>query len=85
MNTCSFVTRCQNIAVEGFAGVGKFYLACAIAKQGRAHRYRAHFDRMPDLAETRAIAKEKPAGQIKLLRKYAVFSLLVIDEWLLDH
>src|SRR5699024_7411268 len=32
-----------------------------------------------------ALAKEKPQGHTKFLRKYAAFSLLVIDEWLLDH
>lgn len=27
----------------------------------------------------------KPQGQTKFLKKYAAFTLLVIDEWLQDH
>jgi DNA replication protein DnaC len=40
---------------------------------------------MPDLEEAWAPAKDKPQGQTKFLNKYAAFTLLVIDEWLLDH
>ena len=40
---------------------------------------------MPDLAEAWALARDKPQGHTKFLRKYAAFTLLVIDEWLLDH
>jgi len=39
---------------------------------------------MPDLEETWAAARARPAGKEKWLRKYAAFTLLVIDEWLLD-
>ncbi|MET4136407.1 hypothetical protein [Pseudarthrobacter sp. PvP090] len=31
------------------------------------------------------IAKDKPQGQTKFLKGYAAFTLLVIDEWLLNH
>ena len=31
------------------------------------------------------MAKDKPQGMTKFLRKYSAFTLLVIDEWLLDH
>src|SRR5690606_837440 len=47
-------------------------------------RYRAHYIRMPDLEESWAGARDKPGGKEKWLRKYASFTLLVIDEWLLD-
>lgn len=39
---------------------------------------------MPDLEESWAAARDKPGGKEKWLRKYATFTLLVIDEWLLD-
>src|SRR5699024_12728558 len=45
----------------------------------------AHYIRMPDLEEAWAVAKDKPLGTTKFLRKYAAFTLLVIDDWLLDH
>ncbi|MGP5638612.1 ATP-binding protein [Brachybacterium tyrofermentans] len=83
--TCSFIQRQQNVVFQGFTGSGKSFLGCALAKQACLHRIRAHYIRMPDLAEAWALAKDKPQGHAKFLRKYAAFSLLVIDEWLLDH
>lgn len=31
------------------------------------------------------MAKDRPQGQNKFLKKYSAFTVLVIDEWLLDH
>ena len=39
---------------------------------------------MPDLAELLDTAAGKPAGTHKLIRKYGAYTLLVLDEWLLD-
>lgn len=84
LGTCAFITRQQNVVFQGFTGSGKSYLGSALAKQACQHRYRAHYVRMPDLEETWAAARDKPGGKEKWLRKYATFTLLVIDEWLLD-
>lgn len=84
LGTCAFITRHQNVVFQGFTGSGKSYLGSALAKQACQHRYRAHYIRMPDLEETWAAARDKPGGKEKWLRKYAAFTLLVIDEWLLD-
>lgn len=84
LGTCSFIERSQNVVFQGYTGSGKSYLGCALAKQACQHRIRAHYIRMPDLAEAWAQAKDKPMGKAKFLRKYAAFTLLVIDEWLLD-
>ena len=83
--TCTFIDRQQNVVFQGFTGSGKSYLGCAIAKQACQHRIRAHYIRMPDLEEAWALASDKPQGATKFLKKYAAFTLLVIDEWLLDH
>lgn len=40
---------------------------------------------MPGVEEAWALGKDKPLGDTKFLKKYAAFTLLVIDEWLLDH
>ena len=85
LGTCSFIERQQNVVFQGFTGSGKSYLGSALAKQACLHRIRAHYIRMPDLEEAWALARDKPQGQMKFLRKYAAFTLLVIDEWLLDH
>lgn len=83
--TCSFIQRQQNVVFQGFTGSGKSYVGCALAKQACQHRIRAHYIRMPDLEEAWALARDRPQGQTKFLKKYAAFTLLVIDEWLLDH
>ncbi|WP_241727271.1 ATP-binding protein, partial [Dietzia sp. SLG310A2-38A2] len=57
---------------------------CALAKQACTHRIRAHYTRIPDLAEEWALARDKPNGKTTFLKKYAAFTLLVLDEWLLD-
>lgn len=85
LGTCSFTERQQNVVFQGFTGSGKSYLGCALAKQACQHRVRAHYIRMPDLEEAWAMANDRPQATTKFLRKYAAFTLLVIDEWLLDH
>jgi DNA replication protein DnaC len=85
LGTCTFIERQQNVVFQGFTGSGKSYLGCALAKQACQHRIRAHYIRMPDLEEAWALASDKPQGATKFLKKYAAFTLLVIDEWLLDH
>lgn len=83
LGTCQFITRQQNVVFQGFTGSGKSYLGSALAKQACQHRYRAHYIRMPDLKEAWAGARDRPGWKEKFLRKYAAFTLLVI-EWLLD-
>lgn len=85
LGACSFVARQQNVVFQGFTGSGKSYLGCAIAKRACEHRIRAHYIRMPDLEETWVATQDKPGGAGKFLRKYAAFTVLVIDEWLLDR
>ena len=85
LSTCTFIERRQNVVFQGFTGSGKSYLGSALAKQACQHRYRAHYIRMPDLEEAWAAGRDKPGGKEKFLRKYAAFTLLVIDEWLLDQ
>ena len=72
-----------NVAFQGATGSGKSFLLCALAKSACRGRYRACYIRMPDLAEQVAAAL-KPGGPAKLVRKYSTYTLLAIDEWLVD-
>ncbi len=85
LGTCSFIERRDNVVFQGFTGSGKSYLGCALAKRACEHRIRAHYIRLPDLEEAWIAAQDAPGGTGKFLRKYAAFTLLVIDEWLLDQ
>lgn len=82
---CSFIDRHQNVVFQGFTGSGKSYLGCAVAKQACRHRIRAHYIRMPDLEEAWIQARDKPQGTTKFLKKYAAFTILILDEWLMDR
>jgi len=63
LGTCQFIDRQQNVVFQGFTGSGKSYLGSALAKQACQHRYRAHYIRMPDLEESWAAARDRPAGE----------------------
>ena len=84
LSTCGFAERGQNVVLQGPTGTGKTYLACALAKSACHRRIRACYVRCPDLEEAWRIARDRPGGERKLLRKHAAFQVLVLDEWLLD-
>jgi DNA replication protein DnaC len=84
LQSCSFVGQRLNILPAGATGSGKSWLACAIVRQACRQSYRSLYTRMPDLAEQLDTATGKPAGIRKLIRKYSTYTMLVLDEWLLD-
>ena len=84
LQSCAFIAQRLNILLTGATGSGKSWLACAITKQACRQSYRSLYTRMPDLAEQLDTAAGKPAGTHKLIRKYSAYTLLVLDEWLLD-
>ena len=71
--------------LQGPAGTGKTYLACALARAACQRRMRACYMRRPDLEGLWREARERPGGERKATRKYAAFQVLVLDEWLLDR
>ena len=83
--TCGFAERGQNVVLQGPTGTGKTYLACAIAKAACQRRMRACYIRCPDLEELWRSSRDRAGGERKLVRKYAAFQVLVLDEWLLDR
>lgn len=82
--TCQFMELHANIIFQGFTGSGKTYLACAIGKQSCKQGNRTRYIRIPDLLMERDEATLKKQGIIKLLAKYCGYSLLILDEWLLE-
>ncbi len=73
-----------NVAFQGATGSGKSFLLCALAESACRGHYRACYVRMPDLAKQVEAAALKPGGPAKLVRKYSAYTLLAIDEWLVD-
>ena len=83
LTSCGFAERGQNIILQGLTGTEKTYLACALAKEACRRRVRSHYIRIPDLEEVFNQARLRE-NQRKILKKYSSFTVLVLDEWLLD-
>ena len=82
--TCQFMSQAANVVIEGCTGSGKSYLGCCIAKQACKMRLSARYIRMPDLLMERDELAAVERSDQKILRKYASYELLVIDEWLTE-
>ena len=84
LSTCQFVSDGRAVVFQGFTGSGKSYLACALGKEACKRGIRTRYIRMPDLLMEWEEAKELPHGIPKLLKKYGNYTLLILDEWLIQ-
>ena len=82
--TCQFIHSNGNVIFQGFTGSGKTYLACAIGKQACKQQVRTNYIRLPDLLVEHDEAAMIRHSNMKLLKKYSSYNLLIIDEWLLN-
>ena len=82
--SCQFLNTCTNIIIDGFTGSGKSYLSCAVGKAACQQGYRTRYIRMPDLMQMHDEAATTVTGVSKLLKKFENYTLLIIDEWLVD-
>ena len=69
-----------NVLVTGPAGVGKTWIACALAHSACRNGYTASYRRLPRLLTELAIARAD-ARYAKLLASLAKTAVLVIDDW----
>ena len=69
-----------NILITGPAGVGKTWLACALAHKACRDGYTARYLRLPRLAQDLPIAKADGRYE-RLLRDYARADLVILDDW----
>ena len=82
--TCQFMESARNVVIEGCTGTGKSYLACCIAKQACKKRRSARYVRLPDLLMERDELAATERSNAKILKKYARYEILVLDEWLTE-
>jgi DNA replication protein DnaC len=75
-----WIKEANNLLIIGPTGVGKTYLACALAHKACQLDYSAFYFRLPRLLQQLDIAKGD--GRYgKLLKNFAKTNLLVIDDW----
>lgn len=76
----SWITHHHNVAITGPAGVGKTYLACALAQHACRQGHRALYRRLPRLFDELVLARAD-GSYPRLLARLARIDVLVIDDW----
>ena len=76
---CQWVEQSHNIIITGPTGVGKTYLACALAHTACRSGFAAFYLRCPRLFQQLVIAKAD-GSYAKLMNKLAKAKVLVIDD-----
>jgi DNA replication protein DnaC len=70
----------QNVILTGPTGVGKTWLACALAHQACRQGYSAYYVRLPRLLDELTIGRAD-GRYSKLLKQLARIDVLLIDDW----
>ena len=82
--TNDFIRRHSNVILIGACGSGKTYISNAIGVNACLAKIDTRYIRLPDLLDEYKIAYDISVAEArKVIRKYAKFELLIIDEWLL--
>ena len=75
-----WIKEANNVLIIGPTGVGKTYLACALAHKACQLDYSAMYFRLPRLLQQLDVAKGD-GRYAKMLKSFAKTDLLVIDDW----
>jgi DNA replication protein DnaC len=76
----SFLRGAGNVILTGATGLGKTYLACALADRALRRGHTALYKRLPKLVFELALARAD-GSYLKALEKLAKIELLVLDDW----
>jgi DNA replication protein DnaC len=77
---CVWIKQHHNVLIIGPTGVGKTYLACALAHKACREGYSAMYFRLPRLLQELALSKGD-GRYTGLLKAIARVDLLVLDDW----
>jgi len=75
-----FLMAAGNVIITGATGLGKTYLACALADRALRRGHTALYRRVPKLIFELALARAD-GSYLKALEKIAKVDLLVLDDW----
>ena len=80
LGSCQWIADHLNVLITGKAGMGKTFLACALAHKACREGYTALYLRVPKLFRDLAIARGDGSYD-RLLKSYARTDLIVLDDW----
>ena len=80
MATCDWLKDHLNVLITGPSGVGKTWLACALAHQACREGFSTLYLRLPRLLQDTSLARGD-GRYSKLLASLAKTDLLVVDDW----
>ncbi|MFK7955744.1 MAG: IS21-like element helper ATPase IstB [Lysobacterales bacterium] len=75
-----WLSQHRNVLITGPTGIGKTWIACALAQKACREGYRALYLRLPRLLQQLPIAKGDGTYP-KLLMKLAKVDLIILDDW----
>ena len=80
LSGCDWVRRHQNVVITGATGVGKSFVACALAHKACLNGHGALYHRLPRLVEDIQLSRGD-GRYIKLLKSLSRIEVLVLDDW----
>lgn len=78
--TCKWLDQHNNVIITGPTGVGKTFLACALAQKACREGHTSLYRRVPRLLHELAIARAD-GSLTRLLNRLSRASLLILDDW----
>ena len=80
LSACGWVTQHQNILILGPTGIGKSFLACALAQKAIREGFTSLYSRAPKLLRDLALARVD-GSLAKILDRLARVDVLIVDDW----
>lgn len=78
--SCAWIQEHHNVVITGPTGVGKTYIACALAQQACRKGYRVLYRRVPRIFDEILLARADGTYP-RWLAKVARFDVVVLDDW----
>ena len=80
LSTCTWIKEHHNLVITGLTGVGKSYIACALAHKACLDGYTSLYLRAPRLFTELETAKAEGRYH-RILQAMAKVDLMIIDDW----
>ena len=77
---CEWVAEHLNVLITGATGLGKTFLACALAHKACREGYSSHYVRLTRLFQELDIGRAD-GRYAKMMRQFAKADVLILDEW----